>query len=75
MRKSKMMQAPSRIHRVATTDASQVDDLLNLAVGKIIPDALALNHSIRVIRNGPGEYTVETAADVACGYTVYQDRV
>ncbi|MEV7574705.1 hypothetical protein AB0P28_16575 [Pseudarthrobacter sp. NPDC089323] len=70
-----MIDAHSTIRRVATTDASRIDDLLNSAVGRIIPDALALNYGIRVSRIGPGEYTVETAADVACGYTVYEDRV
>ena len=71
-----MIQAPSTtIRRVTTTDASQIDDLLNSAVGRIIPNALAQKHGIRVSRIGPGEYTVETAADVACGYTVYEDRV
>jgi hypothetical protein len=73
--KEQMIQAPSTIRRVTTTDAARIDDLLNSAVGRIIPDALALNHGIRVTRVGPGEYTVETAADVACGYTVYEDRV
>ena len=70
-----MIQAPSTIRRVATRDASRIDDLLNSTVGRIIPDALALNHGIRVTRTGPGEYTVETAADVACGYTIDEDRV
>lgn len=69
-----MIQAPSTIRRVATTDASRIDDLLYLAVRRIIPDALVLNHGIRVSRIGPGDYTVETAADVACGYTLYEDR-
>lgn len=70
-----MIQAPSTIHRTKTTDASRIDDLLNSAVGTIIPGALALNHGIRVTRIQPGGYAVETAADVACGYTVYEDRV
>jgi hypothetical protein len=69
------IQAPSTIRRVTTTDASRIDDLLNSTVGRLIPDALALNHGIRVSRTGPGNYTVETAADVACGYTVYEERV
>jgi hypothetical protein len=73
--KEQMIQAPNTIRRVTTTDSSRIDDLLNSAVGSIIPDALTLNHGIRVTRIGPGEYTVETAADVACGYTVYEDRV
>jgi hypothetical protein len=46
MRKNKMIQARSTIHRITTKDASRVDDLLNLAVDKNIPDALALNHGI-----------------------------
>jgi hypothetical protein len=65
-----MIQNLGTICRVTTTDASQVDDLLNSAVSKVIPDALDLKHGIRVTRRGPGKYTVETAADVACGYTV-----
>jgi hypothetical protein len=69
------MQAPSMIRRVTTTDAARVEDLLDSAVSGIIPDALAMNHGIRVTRVGPGEYIVETAADVACGCTIYEDRV
>jgi len=68
-----MIQAPSMIRRVTTTDASQIDDLLNSAVGRIIPDALAQNCGIRVSRIGPGEYIVETAANVVCGDTVFED--
>jgi len=70
-----MFQAPSTIRRVTTTDASQIDELLNSTVKRIIPDALALNQGIRVTRIGSGEYTVESAVDVACGYTVYEDRI
>lgn len=70
-----MIQTLSTVRRVTTTDASKIDDLLNSAVGRIIPDALAQNCGIRVRRIGPGEYTVETAVDVACGYTVYEDNV
>ncbi|MDQ0675132.1 hypothetical protein QFZ36_002693 [Pseudarthrobacter siccitolerans] len=73
--KEQMIQAPSTIRRVTTTDASRIDDLLNSTIGRIIPDAVELNHGIRVTRTGPGEYTVETAADIACGYTVYEDSV
>ncbi|MDJ0458645.1 hypothetical protein PUN71_015680 [Arthrobacter sp. NQ7] len=57
---------------MTTTDASKVDDLLNTTVERLIPDALALNHGIRVTRTGPGEYTVETTVDVACGHTVFE---
>ena len=70
-----MIQAQSAIRCVTTTDVSRIDDLINSAVGKTIPDALVLNHGIRVTRIGPGDYTVETAADVECGYTVYEDRL
>lgn len=70
-----MVQTPSTIRRVATTDVSQIDDLLNSVIRRIIPDALAQNCGIRVSRIGPGEYTVETSTDVACGYTVYEDRL
>ena len=67
-----MIHTTHAIRRVTTTDAARVDELLNLTVEKLIPDALALNHGIRVTRIGPGEYTVETAVDVACGYTAYE---
>ncbi|MDR6688627.1 hypothetical protein J2Y41_004222 [Arthrobacter sp. 1088] len=70
-----MIQASSTIRRVITADAARIDDLLSSTVDRIIPDALALNHGIRVTRLGPGEYTVETTADIACGYTVYEDCV
>ncbi|GAB13304.1 hypothetical protein ARGLB_037_01550 [Arthrobacter globiformis NBRC 12137] len=60
--------------RVTPADASKVDDLLNSAVGELIPRAIALNHGIRVTRMGTGDYTAETAADVPCGYTVYEHR-
>jgi hypothetical protein len=65
-----MLHAIHTILHVATTDAAEIDDLLNSTVESLIPDALAINHGIRVTHIGPGEYTVETAADVACGYTV-----
>ena len=65
-----MIQTTHTIRRVTTADASKVDDLLNSAVEGLIPWAIALNHGIRVSRIGTGEYVVETAADIPCGYTV-----
>jgi len=57
-------------HRwVTTRDPAQVDELLASAVERLIPTALALNHGIRVTRTAPGAYIVETAAEVAVGYT------
>lgn len=72
-KKEQMSQTSNKICRVTTTGASRVDDLPNSAISGIMLDALALNRGVRVTRIGPGEYTAETAADVACGYTVYQD--
>lgn len=69
-----MNQTTYTIRRVTTADAAKVDNLLNLSIKGLIPVALALNHGIRVTRIGPGDYTVETAADIACGYTVYEQR-
>ncbi|MGC0239650.1 hypothetical protein [Arthrobacter sp. SD76] len=65
-----MTHATHTIRRVSTTDVAALDDLLNSTVQDIIPAALALSQGIKVTRVGPGEYTVETAPDVACGYTV-----
>ena len=66
-----MLHAIHTILHVATTDAAEIDDLLSSTVESLIPDALAINHGIRVTRIGPGEYTGgETAADVASSYTV-----
>ena len=65
-----MLHAIHTILHVAAIDAAEIDDLLSLTVESLIPDALAINHGIRVTRIGPGEYTVETAADVASSYTV-----
>jgi hypothetical protein len=67
-----MIHASHTIRHVTTKEASRVDDLLNSTIERLIPAALALNHGIRVTRIGPGEYTVETATDVACGYIVYE---
>lgn len=67
-----MVHATHTIRHITTLEAAQVDDLLNTTVEQLIPAALALNHGIKVTRTGPGNYTVETAADVACGYTVYE---
>lgn len=62
------------IRRVSATDLATLDDLLNSALEDVIPDALALRQGIRVTRFGPGDYHVETAADVPCGYTVYSQH-
>ena len=67
-----MTEATQIIRRVLATDVATRDDLLNSAVECVIRDALALNHGIRVTRVGPGDYLVETAADVPCGYTIYE---
>jgi hypothetical protein len=56
--------------RVTTSNPAILDDLLSSAEDRIIPYALALNHGIRVTRVGPGDFIVQTAEDVACGYTV-----
>lgn len=69
-----MIQPTHIIRRVSTTDVTSVDDLLQSTVEALIPDVLAMNRGIRVTRTGAGEYTVETAADVGCGYTVYKHR-
>ena len=67
-----MLNTTHTIRRVITTDVARVDDLLNSAVKRLIPEALALGFGIKVTRIGPGDYTVETARDIACGYTVYE---
>lgn len=67
-----MTQTPRTIRRVTTANPANVDALLTSAIEGLIPDALALNCGIRVTRMGAGEYTVETATDVLCGYTVYE---
>lgn len=58
--------------RVSTSDVAAIDNLLNAALEGIIPDAVALNQGIRVTRVGPGDYIVETAPGVQCGYTIYE---
>ena len=69
------MSPPAQIIRhVLVTSVATLDDLLNSAVERVIPDALALNQGIRVTRVGPGDYLVETAAGVPCGYTIYEQR-
>lgn len=65
-----MIQAVQIIRRVSATDVASRDHLLNSAVEKIIPDALALNHGIKITQVQPGDYIVETTPDVPCGYTV-----
>ncbi|TQS88944.1 hypothetical protein EU811_20590 [Arthrobacter sp. TS-15] len=69
-----MTHATHIIRTVSATDAATLDDLLNSAVEDVIPDALALNQGIRVTRVGPGDYRVETAADVPCGYTICEQH-
>jgi hypothetical protein len=65
-----MSNSTRSVQRVCTTNVTQVDDLLTLAVERVIPDALALKQGIKVTRVGPGEYLVETAPEVPCGYTI-----
>jgi hypothetical protein len=67
-----MINATHAISRVTTEDAATVVDLLDSAMEGLIPVALALNRGIKVTRIGAGDYTVETAADVPCGYTIYE---
>lgn len=66
-----MTQAAQTIRRVSAADVATLDDLLNSAVEALIPDALALNQGIRVVRVGAGDYCVETTPDIQCGYTIY----
>jgi hypothetical protein len=60
------------IRRVTTSDVATLDEILGSTVEGIIPDALALNQGIRVSRIGPGDYLVEIAPDLPCGYTTYE---
>lgn len=69
-----MTHATQIIRRVSATDVATLDYLLNSAVEDVIPDALALKQGIRVTRVGPGDYRVETATDIPCGYTIYEQR-
>lgn len=69
-----MTHATQTIRRVSATDVATLENLLNLAVESVIPDALALSQGIRVTRVGPGDYLVETATDVPCGYTIYEQH-
>jgi hypothetical protein len=69
-----MTHATQILRRISATDAATLDDLLNSVIEDVIPDALALNLGIRVTRVGPGDYLVETAADVPCGYTIYEQQ-
>lgn len=68
-----MIQATHTCRHVSVKNVAMLDDSLNAAVDAIIPNALALSQGIRVTRIGPGNYIVETASDVQCGYTVYVD--
>lgn len=67
-----MTHATQVIRRVSATDVATLNDLLSSAVEDVIPDALALKQGIRVTRIGPGDYRIETAANVPCGYTIYE---
>lgn len=67
-----MPHATEIIRRVSASDVAELDDLLNSALEGLIPAALALNQGIRVTRVGSGEYLVEVAPDVQCGYTIYK---
>lgn len=69
-----MTHATQIIRRVSATDVATLHDLLDSAVDGVIPDALALSQGIRVTRVGPGDYLVETAPDVPCGYTIYEQH-
>jgi hypothetical protein len=69
-----MTHATQIIRRVLATDVVTLDGLLNSAVEDVMLNALALNQGIRVTRVGPGDYLVETAADVPCGYTIYKEH-
>lgn len=69
-----MTHATQIIRHVTATDVATLDDLLTSAVEGVIPDALARSQGIRVTRVGPGDYLVRTAADVPCGYTIYEQH-
>lgn len=58
------------IRRVVASDVRTLEGLLKTTVESVIPDALALRQGIKVTRVGPGNYLVETAPDVPCGYTI-----
>lgn len=68
-----MIEAAHICRHVSVKNVAVLDNSLNAAVEAIIPDALARGQGIRVTRVGPGNYIVETASDVQCGYTVYED--
>ncbi|MGG6382964.1 hypothetical protein [Paenarthrobacter sp. NEAU-H11] len=69
-----MTYATQIIRHISATDVATLENLLNSAVEGVVPDALVLNQGIKVTRVGPGDYLVETAADVPCGYTVYEQH-
>lgn len=69
-----MIEAAHTCRHVFVKNVAVLDNFLNAAVEAIIPNALALRQGIRVTRVGPGNYIVETASDVQCGYTIYDDR-
>ncbi|MDZ4092856.1 MAG: hypothetical protein U1D68_16795 [Arthrobacter sp.] len=69
-----MTHATPETRRISAIDVATLDDLLNSAIEDAIPNALILNRGIRVTRVSPGEYLVETAADVPCGYTIYEQH-
>lgn len=60
--------------RVAATDVAMLEDSLNSTLEEVIPDALVLTQGIRVTRVGPGNYLVETTANVPCGYTIFEQH-
>jgi hypothetical protein len=70
----RVIHSTQSICRVSASDVATRDELLNSAVEGLIPHALALNHGIKVIRIHPGNYIVETTADVPCGYTICEPR-
>lgn len=65
-----MTQAVQIIRHLSATDVASRDNLLDSAIENLIPDALALNHGIKVTRVQPGDYIVETTPEVPCGYTI-----
>lgn len=69
-----MTHTTKTIRRVLAADVATRDDLLSSAIEGLIQDALALKQGIKVTRIGPGDYIVETASDVPCGYTIYEPR-
>lgn len=65
-----MRPTTSTIRRVSAAEVAALEAALSAAVEAAIPDALSMQHGLRVMRLGPGEYQVLTDPDVPCGYTV-----